>query len=335
VIALPRFSAAEAAALNRLHRRRAPARIALAGRTYLLQLPPWAAPDQRDEPPSVEFEFDGRLFWLAVGGELREALVAEAFPGVAAGDLPDEIAAALLEVALEPVLAALERALNRHIVIRALVARPPPEARRVLPLRLEPAGGDGLPIELALRLDPAHLETIAACFDLLPPEPAAWDGLPVLGRCEVGSTRITAAELRGAAVGDLLVVEQHALRERRVALRFASMVSLTATIEGSQITVAGGTGGGMADPERTDEPSGVPLGDLEGIEVTLTFQLGRVQLTLAELRAIGVGQSFDLGRDLQAPVDILANGRLIGRGALIQIEDRVGVRIGELFDRHE
>lgn len=335
MIALPRFSTAEIAALNRLHRRRVPAQIALAGQHYQLQVLAWSQPDDGEPQPCVEFEFDGRLFWLAVGAELREALVAEAFPGVSMADLPDEIAAALLEVALEPVLAVVERGLNRHITIRALVARPRPEARRVLPLRLLPVDGQGLAIDLALRLDPAHLETVAACFDLLPPQPAAWEGVPVLGRCEIGATGITYAELAAARPGDLLVVERHALRERRVALRFGSVLTLEATIEGSVVTVGGGSGGGMTDPDRAGEQPAAALGDVEAIEVTLTFQLGRLQLTLAELRAIGEGQSFDLGRDLQAPVDILANGRLIGRGALIQIEDRVGVRIGELFDRHE
>jgi hypothetical protein len=219
VIALPRFAAAEIAALNRLHRRRVPAQIALAGRPYQLQVLAWPQPDEGEALPCIELEFDGRLFWLAVGAELRQALVGEAFPGVSMADLPDEIAAALLEVALEPVLATIERGLNRHITIRALVARPRPEARRVLPLRLVPVDGQGLAIDLALRLDPAHLDTVAACFDLLPPEAAAWENVPVFGRCEIGTTRITPAELAAARPGDLLVVERHALRERRVALR--------------------------------------------------------------------------------------------------------------------
>ena len=60
--------------------------------------------------------------------------------------------------------------------------------------------------------------------------------------------------------------------------------------------------------------------------------LDRQPATCGELRSLAAGYSFDLGKDLRAPVDILANGRKIGSGELIQIDERIGVRVNRLFE---
>ena len=70
----------------------------------------------------------------------------------------------------------------------------------------------------------------------------------------------------------------------------------------------------MAD----DTDRGDIAADLDSVPVTLVFELGRMQLALGELRSLAAGYSFDLGKDLRAPVDILANGRKIGSGELIR-----------------
>ena len=84
----------------------------------------------------------------------------------------------------------------------------------------------------------------------------------------------------------------------------------------------------MAD----DTGSGDSAGDLDSMPVTLVFELGRTQLALGELRTLAAGYSFDLGKDLRAPVDILANGQKIGSGELMQIDERIGVRVNRLFE---
>ncbi len=70
------------------------------------------------------------------------------------------------------------------------------------------------------------------------------------------------------------------------------------------------------------------LGD---IPIRMSFDLGEVSLTLAEVRALQPGQPIALSRPLQGPVYIRANGALVGEGDLIEIDGRLGVSIRALF----
>jgi len=72
--------------------------------------------------------------------------------------------------------------------------------------------------------------------------------------------------------------------------------------------------------------------DLDDIPVKLLFELGRIELSLAEIRQMAPGALLSLQRPLEDSVDILANGRRIGRGHLVQIGDSLGIRITRLFD---
>jgi len=72
--------------------------------------------------------------------------------------------------------------------------------------------------------------------------------------------------------------------------------------------------------------------DLDDIPVKLLFELGRMELSLAEIRQLAPGALLSLQRPLEDSVDILANGRRIGRGHLVQIGDSLGIRITRLFD---
>lgn len=76
--------------------------------------------------------------------------------------------------------------------------------------------------------------------------------------------------------------------------------------------------------------AGEPL-DVDAIPVRLTFDLGERTLTLAELRRLQPGETFDLQRPLaDGPVMIRANGALVGTGTLVELDGRVGVTIGTL-----
>jgi type III secretion protein Q len=82
--------------------------------------------------------------------------------------------------------------------------------------------------------------------------------------------------------------------------------------------------GGKASPIGTNAA-------LDHIEVTLTFELGRRTIDLRALRTMAPGHVFDLGRDPEGPVDIIANGKTIGAGEIVRIGETIGVRVTRLF----
>ena len=66
----------------------------------------------------------------------------------------------------------------------------------------------------------------------------------------------------------------------------------------------------------------------------LTFELGRIEVALDELRAMGPGHVLALPRDPGAgQLDILANGRRVGQGEIVAVGDALGIRVLNLFGR--
>jgi type III secretion system YscQ/HrcQ family protein len=73
-----------------------------------------------------------------------------------------------------------------------------------------------------------------------------------------------------------------------------------------------------------------PTGPLD-VPVTLTVELGRVNLTLAQLADLKPGDVVELARNSRAPVELTSNGRLVARGELILIDTDLGVRVTSVF----
>ena len=66
------------------------------------------------------------------------------------------------------------------------------------------------------------------------------------------------------------------------------------------------------------------------VTVPLTFSLGKVEVTLKQLRSMQSGYTFETLAALEAPITIRAYDQEIGRGEIIQVEDRIGVRLVEM-----
>lgn len=85
-----------------------------------------------------------------------------------------------------------------------------------------------------------------------------------------------------------------------------------------------------ASPDvASDNPETVSFDDLP---VKVAFELGRVDISMAELQSLGVGSVLTTKRHLRSPVDIVVNGRKIGMGEIIQVENELGVRLLKVFD---
>ena len=80
----------------------------------------------------------------------------------------------------------------------------------------------------------------------------------------------------------------------------------------------------MGNPTEFSDP------DLDDLPVRLVFEVGRVELSLGELQRLAPGALVPLARPPDEPLDIMANGRRLGRGTLVQIGDSLGVRIVSL-----
>lgn len=66
------------------------------------------------------------------------------------------------------------------------------------------------------------------------------------------------------------------------------------------------------------------------LPVRMTVELGRAELLMRDVLALGTGSVLELDRGTNDPADVLVNGRLIARGDLTSVDDRIAIRIVEL-----
>lgn len=88
---------------------------------------------------------------------------------------------------------------------------------------------------------------------------------------------------------------------------------------------------------ETDAPGAEKTGAenlkvLENIEVELTVEVGRAEITIRDLLRLNEGSVIELDRLAGDPLDILVNGTKIARGEVVMIGERFGVRFGEIVD---
>ena len=82
---------------------------------------------------------------------------------------------------------------------------------------------------------------------------------------------------------------------------------------------------------KPTEPKGLTLEDLGDLDLDITIELGRSELLIEDVLKLREGSVVSLDKRAGDPVDIFANGRLIGRGELLVIEGKFGVRLCEVL----
>lgn len=80
-------------------------------------------------------------------------------------------------------------------------------------------------------------------------------------------------------------------------------------------------------PDRLKRFLDIPL----HIEVVV----GSTVMSLGELLYLAPGSVIELEQNVETPVDIKVNGKLIAKGEIVIVEDRFGVRIIEIVTKEE
>lgn len=93
----------------------------------------------------------------------------------------------------------------------------------------------------------------------------------------------------------------------------------------------------MSDMSHTGLPKDVGVAAnfrlLQDVDVRLSVEVGATNMKLRELLALGESSVIELDRYANELLDVLVNGTLIGRGEVVTVGDRFGIRITELADQ--
>ncbi len=84
-------------------------------------------------------------------------------------------------------------------------------------------------------------------------------------------------------------------------------------------------------PAGEGENSNVTLEAVYDIPVQISVVLGKTSMQVNQLLKLGRGAVIELERKVGEPIDIYVNNRLIARGEVVVIEDRIGVTMTEII----
>ncbi len=86
----------------------------------------------------------------------------------------------------------------------------------------------------------------------------------------------------------------------------------------------------MANTNNTKSPSN-DLSAVYDIPLEVTAVLGKTKMRISELLKLGQGAVVELDKKVGEPVDIKINEKLVARGEIVLVEDKVGITLTELI----
>ncbi|MGB4101199.1 MAG: flagellar motor switch protein FliN [Alphaproteobacteria bacterium] len=73
------------------------------------------------------------------------------------------------------------------------------------------------------------------------------------------------------------------------------------------------------------------LGAVYGIPVQVSAVLGKAEMPVSHLLKLGRGAVIELDRKVGEAIDIYVNNRLVARGEVVVVEDRLGITMTEII----
>ncbi len=325
---LEAFDPTSVALHNRLQRRREPLQLSCNGLALTLSWAPAAQPDTVDAMPLwlTSRELSGRVL---LPHSLRDRLLASADLVAVFDRLAETAQALLLEQALVQVLEPLEALLEQTLTV---ALRSKSTAPLPLTLRLGVQFADGQGYTLGLELTRVSAQRLADLLDrLLPSQAQAMPGLHLPVTVLAGWQQVSINELRSLRPGDVLMLEVPVKGDVQLCLAAGHWAAAQRDGAGLRLLEGLNRRQPISQPIRehpmsqeTENGLDASLGD---VSLSLVCQVGTLQLSLAELQQLGEGSVLALPEGGSDFVDLLVNGRSVGRGELVKMGDGLGVRL--------
>ncbi|MDR0361992.1 MAG: type III secretion system cytoplasmic ring protein SctQ [Planctomycetota bacterium] len=269
----------------------------------------------------------GCSLWLdEAGWRVAAAAVLDVGPEDVAG-LPPTLVFAALDCFFRDALAGVESSLGLPCFLSRVDVRESLASASALPFRLR--RGDGLIVSGAwIASEGKWREALEAALRRVPPPLAPLPGeLALKGVVSAGTWRLRSGELNSLARGDVVLLPRAASWHLTVGRRFrfaADFRKGTLVVDGTKMDGAAGPG---VDDSKPEDPA---LAALDEAEVELRAEVGRVNVTLAELRRLAVGEVVEFATQIESPATLVAGGRAVALGDLVDVGGRVGVRVTAL-----
>ncbi len=90
-------------------------------------------------------------------------------------------------------------------------------------------------------------------------------------------------------------------------------------------------GGEMGADENADDKSATDLSPVFDVPVNISAVLGRASMSVAQLLQLNSGSVLELDRKVGEAIDIYVNNRLVARGEVVIVDERLGVTMTEII----
>ena len=336
----PRMTPRAAQRANRLAVQRAAVGCAPGWFMSLIPAPDEQAWQETGAAIEIDMRVDGETIHIRTAWSVLETLLNQAEPRVRIDDLDAELVAALIETHLMSEVLALEGVLGVSCAIERVAKVRDHGTLAHLDGRFFIAGSSH-PYPASVFATPSILGMFATAWERSPRISAMDLGPSIVCAARVAVSSVSRNGLKGLAVGDALLFDRVA-PDGGVVLCIAEHLTTVGQLNdsgdvtvGAPFTVQSPYLLGefqMADNEFEAESREAALDEtsIGNLPVRLVFELGRREMSIEELRNIGVGGSIALDKPASSIVDILANGRRVGAGEMVLIGDQLGVKITRL-----
>jgi flagellar motor switch protein FliN/FliY len=102
-------------------------------------------------------------------------------------------------------------------------------------------------------------------------------------------------------------------------------------LEGGEMQTVGDAGPLAPEDNESVHRGAADLEALFDVPVKVSAVLGRAKMDVGELLKLGPGAVLELDRKVGEAIDIYVNNRLVARGEVVLVEDKLGVTMTEII----
>jgi len=92
-----------------------------------------------------------------------------------------------------------------------------------------------------------------------------------------------------------------------------------------------GSGGAIEHVEGGEDKTATDLSPVFDVPVNISAVLGRASMSVAQLLQLQSGSVLELDRKVGEAIDIYVNNRLVARGEVVIVDERLGVTMTEII----
>jgi len=339
-LSFPLIAPSHVQALNAVYRRRPPLAATIGGRQTSITAA-WPPPDRpADESYRVALRLDREPGDLWLPQSLVNVLVGSVDPALSLDRLGPDRAAIILEFALDSVLAAVEMNLGCKLAIDSF-------SRQVE--RLESDGQLALFFTVAiegivttgceLRIPPDYALRLAEGLDRHAGISRSVLDLPIPVCLRVAAANLAAGEIERLSPDDVVLVEASCEPGHAVIAVIGERLVAPVTLAPEGPRLAAHPIPGATSTWAWSMPTDAMAGAWEAEAETdnrplhVLFEIGRFELPASKVKQLAPNALLPFWPLHEQTVDIVIEGRRIGRGTLMQIGNRTGVRVSTVRER--